>query len=134
MLTIKFNNDEFSNQPCEGVFWIVGDTVICFVDPIDSKETTDLNYLDYDSCWSYLRKLMSDIKFVNKSSDFYPRGKITVINTGNMEFSTYTVTIHLDRLLNDGIYTEYKKSIEHTFKINRNENDCELNYIYNCLF
>lgn len=36
MMTIKFTNDEFSNLPCEGVFWIVGDTLLCFIEPIHS--------------------------------------------------------------------------------------------------
>ena len=134
MMTIKFTNDEFSNLPCEGVFWIVGDTLLCFVEPIHTTEESTIDYHDYDACWSYLKQLCSDTKFTNKPSDFYPRGKISVIDTGDLQYSTYTVTIHLDRLLEDCAYIEFKKSIEHTYRINRTENDCELNYVYNCLF
>lgn len=135
MMTLKFTNDEFSTQPCEGTFWIVGDLIICFTEPLHSLENSNISYLDYDNCWSYLRSLASnDSKFKDKSSDFYPRGKITIINNSGTSDHLYTAIIHLDRLLEDSIYTEYKRSIEHTFKIDRNSNDCELNYIYNCLF
>ena len=134
MRTIKFCNDEFSYSPCEGVFWIVGDTIICFVEPLNSKEIADINYLDYNSCWAYIRQLFANFQFTDRPSDFYPRGKITVIDTGDMQHSTYTVTLHLDRLLEEEAYLNYKRSVEHTYKISRTDNDCELNYVYNCLF
>jgi hypothetical protein len=134
MRTIKFCNDEFSTEPCEGVFWVIGDTLLCFVEPLHTIEKSDVDYLDYNSCWNYIRQLFSNSKFVGKPSDFYPRGKVTVIPTGDLQYSTYTVTIHLDRLLEDEAYLNYKKSLEHTYQINRANNDCELNYVYNCLF
>lgn len=134
MRTIKFCDDEFSTTPCEGVFWVVGDTLICFTEPLHTTKKSDLNYLDYNDCWNYLKQIFDNSKFISKASDFYPRGKITVIPTGDLQYSTYTVTIHLDRLLEDESYLAYKESLEHTYHINKANNDCELNYVYNCLF
>ena len=134
MRTIKFCNDECSKNPCEGVFWVVGDTIICFVEPINSKETPDINYLDYNSCWAYVRQMFANSQFVDRPSDFYPRGKITVVETGSVENLSYTVTLHLDRLLEEEAYLKHKKSLEHTYNISRAENNCELDYVYNCLF
>lgn len=63
MKTFIIDRDEHSELPCEGVFWVVGDTLICFVEPMNYSSDSDVNYLNYILKFSiiniYLLKFLS---------------------------------------------------------------------------
>ena len=134
MKTFIIDRDEHSELPCEGVFWVVGDTLICFVEPMNYSSDSDVNYLNYNSCWEYLRTCNLGFTFANREVDFYPKGRVTVVDTGDLRYSTYTVNIKMDRILQEETYEKFLNNIERIYNIHKSKNDCSITYVYDCLF
>ena len=135
MQTIKIIRNESSTKPCEGVFWIIANTLIAFAEPMDletsdflsSWDATDpISYLSYEHCWNYIKKISLNHIITKHDCNFYPRGKVTVLQDDK---GNYLATIHCDRILTDESYYDFVNDLPNIYKITKS-NNCEIQYLY----
>ena len=89
------------NMPCEGIFWIINDTLISFMDKVNPYDfhSTDLLHIEE---W---KKIRNQYKVNNKvvSYNYYPRGRVLLIPIfeDDKTFNYFNAYVYLDKCIDN---------------------------------
>ena len=108
--------------PNDGIFWLIGNELVSFADPIDKvgRITTPK---EHDKIWETIK---SKYKICNKlvNYDYFPRGRVVIHTVSNYDgsFSHYNAYIYIDDCIKDD---ETISDIINSFCLK----DCTIKYI-----
>lgn len=105
---------ESYGKPCEGIFWLIDNKLISYMDPVGFNTT-----LDHKRVWQTIRSQYGDVEF-----DYYPRGRV-MVNKLEDYLGTligYKAYIYIDDCINE---PEIVDTIKHQFTLNK----CQIVYI-----
>ena len=105
---------ESIGKPCEGIFWVIGNKMIAYTDPVGFN--TDLEHI---KMWKEIKHSYGDVPF-----DYYPRGRVMVNEVRNSDgtLQKYKAFIYIDDCINN---SEIIEDVKYYFSLN----DCEITYI-----
>ena len=105
---------ESIGKPCEGIFWVIGNKMIAYTDPVGFN--TDLEHV---KMWKEIKHSYGDVPF-----DYYPRGRVMVNDVRNSDgtLKKYKAFIYIDDCINNA---EIIDGIKYYFSLN----DCDVAYI-----
>lgn len=113
------------DYPYQGIFWVIDNEFICFMDKVDMRDFHDTDLLHVE-VWKHIR---NQYKVNGKiaSYDYFPRGRVRVLPvyrySDNNKFSYYDCTVYLDKCIETD---EIKKFIEDRFNLYLNS--CRVTY------
>lgn len=74
--------DESINIPCEGIFWVIDDKVISFVDTVDINDKMFMTNLLHKNVWNEIKNDHTvDGRVV--PYDYFPRGRVEALFINN---------------------------------------------------
>ena len=116
LITEKRNIKEGYGKPCEGIFWIIDNQLITYMDPVGFN-----NNLDHKKVWTSIKHQYGNVPF-----DYYPRGRVMVneIRDSDGVLQKYRAFIYIDDCINS---EEVIDEIRHRFDLDRTH--CEIVYI-----
>ena len=120
----KRNPKESLYTPYEGIFWVIGDTYILYMEQVDSTGSFSTT-LEHVKVWEQLKwKYRAEYSEVAEY-DYFPRGRISINPIyKNNKFSHYEVSVFIDNCINN---EDTLDIIFHEF--NLNQLNCIIKYI-----
>lgn len=110
----KRHINEGYGKPCEGIFWVIGNKMIAYTDPVGFD--TDLEHV---KMWKEIKHSYGDVPF-----DYYPRGRVMVNEVRNSDgtLKNYKAFIYIDDCINNA---EIINDVKYYFLLN----GCDIAYI-----
>lgn len=105
---------ESVGKPCEGIFWLIGNKMVAYTDPVGFN--TDL---EHSKMWKEIKHSYGNVPF-----DYYPRGRVMVNEVRNSDgiLKKYKAFIYIDDCINNA---EIIDDVKYYFSLN----DCDIAYI-----
>lgn len=112
----KRNLKEGYGKPCEGIFWLIDNQLIIYMNPVGFNTT-----LEHKNVWKHIKDQYNNVNF-----DYYPRGRVMVNEIHNNDgiIQKYKAYIYIDDCINN---EEVIDEIRHHFDLDRTH--CEIAYI-----
>jgi hypothetical protein len=114
-------NESSLDMPCEGIFWVVGNTLILF----KYAANMFVNEYKHTEAWKFIKNIY---KVNNQLVDYnyYPRGRVMVnpMKDINGKFTHYDVYIYIDDCINNADIVE---EVMYEFRLNKP--NCNLKYV-----
>jgi hypothetical protein len=102
--------DESINIPCEGIFWVIDDKVISFVDTVNINDPMFMTDLLHKNVWNEIKE---NYKVAGKvvSYDYFPRGRVETLFINNK----FQSEVYMDKCI---FYNKLVRSkIENDFRL-----------------